>query len=61
VPTGAARLELTKSGTGTPVRIENATLPFLSKIKAPTLPSGDGPIMTGTAPAKTAVAPGPTS
>ncbi len=34
IPTGAARLELTKSGNGEPVRIENATLPFLSNIKA---------------------------
>ncbi len=34
MPTGAARLELTRSGNGEPVRIENATLPFLTNIKA---------------------------
>ena len=34
MPTGAMRMELTKSGNGEPVRIENATLPFLSNIKA---------------------------
>jgi hypothetical protein len=34
IPTGAARLELTKGGNGGPVRIENATLPFLTNVKA---------------------------
>ena len=34
MPTGEMRLELTKSNDGRPVRLENATLPFLSNIKA---------------------------
>jgi hypothetical protein len=34
MPTGEMKLQLTKSNDGNPVRIENATLPFLSNIKA---------------------------
>jgi hypothetical protein len=34
MPTGEMKLQLTRGGDGQPVRIENATLPFLSNIKA---------------------------
>ena len=34
IPSGEMRMELTKSGDGEPVRLENATLPFLSNVRA---------------------------
>jgi hypothetical protein len=34
IPTGQMKMQLTRSGNGEPVRIENATLPFLRNIKA---------------------------
>jgi hypothetical protein len=34
MPTGEMSMELTRSADGTPVRLENCTLPFLSNVKA---------------------------
>jgi hypothetical protein len=34
MPTGAMRMELTRSGDGNPVLMENVTIPFLSNVKA---------------------------
>ena len=34
MPAGTMRMELTRSGDGSPVRMENVTIPFLSNVKA---------------------------